>query len=115
MTKKEFKENLAYLEENGIRFTGATPWPEEHPMSVELENYTDAGGDMIIYLEEPTKERLQSYINDFDINEEIMIWWRDGEGKAHAAGVPFDNIGQHYDDLKAWLKDLQEVCDGMPH
>lgn len=70
---------------------------------------------MIIDLEEPTKEQLQKYINDFDVNENVIMWWRDGKDSANENGVPFDNIRDHYEDYDAFIETLQAVCDKMPY
>ena len=107
--------NLLILDENSITKENSEPVWKEHTRSVELETYTDGGEDMIICLEEPTRERLQEYIDGFDINEEVMLWWRDGEDAAHKNGVPFDNIRDHYDDYKNYLKYIQKVCKAMPY
>ena len=97
---KEFI-NLNYLERNDIYSCG----------DEEFETYTDAGEDMIINLEEPTKKQLQKYIDEFDINYNVSIWWPNGEkGK----GVPFDNMKEQYEDYEAYLKRLQKVCNKMP-
>jgi hypothetical protein len=55
---------------------------------------------------------LQEYIDDFNINYEVVSWWQDGK---KGNGVPFDNIKQHYDDVEDWLKWLQTICDKMPY
>ncbi len=110
MNKKEYKKNLAYLEGNDITLCGDELW-DDKPWSVELETYTDAGEDMIIDLEEPTKECLKKYIDDFDINEEVMLWWENGYDAARAKGVPFANIRDHYDDYENYLKRLQAICE----
>ena len=114
MNKEEYKTNLSILEDNNINLTSEKIWDDE-PFSVELETYTDAGEDMIINLEEPTKECLQSYIEDFDVNENVMMWWRNGKDEAHQKGVPFDNIKDHYDDYKSFLTMLREVCNLLPY
>ena len=96
--------NVCYLEENGITCS------EE-----ELECYTDAGEDMIISLDKIMKEDLQEYINAFDINEEVMLWWQNGVEAAREKGVPFDNIKDHYKDYEDFLEWLQGICDKMPY
>ena len=106
--------NLLYLDENSITLESTEVWDDE-PRSVELETYTDAGEDMIIDLEKPTKDCLQKYIDDFDINEKVMLWWENGADYAHSKGVPFDNIRDHYTDYEDWLKELQGVCNAMPY
>lgn len=96
--------NELYLENNDINSCGEQ----------EFECYTDAGGDMIFTLEEVTKECLKQYIDGFDINEEVMIWWSEGADYAHGKGVPFDNIREHYEDYESFLKRLQKICNKMP-
>lgn len=104
--------NLLYLEDNDITTVSEDPVWENFQNSVELECYTDAGEDMLIDLEEPTKEKLQEYIDSFDINGNVILWWPGGEpGK----GVPFSNIREHYEDYEDYLEWLQNVCDKMPY
>lgn len=107
--------NLLVLDDNSITKENKEPVWNEHPASVELETYTDAGEDMIISLEEPTRESLQEYIDSFDVNDKVMMWWQNGKESAHKAGVPFDNIRDHYDDYTCYLKELQRVCNLMPY
>lgn len=109
----EFKKNIDYLEENDISFLGDCGW-DNLLYQAELETYTDSGEDMIIHLEVVDKEHLQDYIDDFDINENVMMWWRDGEDAAHEHGVPFTDIRDHYKDYEDYLERLQGICDGMP-
>lgn len=103
----EWKEslNLLYLEEQGFNVNKTSSG------DVELEIFTDGGEDMIISMEKATKENLRQYIRDFDINEQVLLWWPDGKP---GRGVPFDNIKEHYEDYEAFLKMLQKVCDKMP-
>lgn len=108
---KKFKKNIQILEDNDIHICGEGPVWEEHPNSVELETYTDAGEDMIIDLEEPSRECLEEYIDGFDIDDEVMLWWQNGRDAAHTKGVPFDNIREHYEDYEAYLKELRRVAE----
>lgn len=112
MNRQEFNANKKYLLEdcNNI-FWNSQAWDEE-PFSVELESYTKAGGDMVFNLEVCDKKHLQEYIDDFNINYEVVSWWQDGK---KGNGVPFDNIKEHYDDCENWLKWLQTICDKMPY
>lgn len=107
----KFKANIEHLSENDIIWR---PDFGESAFSGELECYTPAGEDMFITLEVVDKEHLQDYINNFDINENVSLWWPHGE-KAEGMGVPFDNMKEHYEDYEEWLTGLQEVCDGMPY
>lgn len=77
----------------------------------ELECYTDAGEDMIISLDKVLKKNLQEYINSFDINANVLLWWEDG---TPGNGVPFDNVKEHYEDYEAYIERLQAICDKMP-
>ena len=112
MTRKEFNANKKYLLEDckNIFFNGGSL-----KETTELETYTDAGEDMIIYLEVLDKEHLQEYIDNFDINDEVLVWWQHGKEYAHSKGVPFDNIKEHYEDYEAWLEWLKGICNNMPY
>ncbi len=66
---EKFNRNIEILEENDVRLCSAPVW-EDKPNSVELELYTNAGGDMVFCLNEPTKEELMRYAEDFDIDED---------------------------------------------
>lgn len=86
----------------------------EEPNGIELESYTDAGGDMIttISVEDDWKHDFREYVDNFDIDKEVTLWWPDGQpGK----GVPFDNIRDHYNDTEEWLnwmKDIARIMEG---
>lgn len=96
--------NLRYLDECGI-----SKMDGEDGLSC----YTPNGDEeMFIRLEKPRKEYLQEYIDNFDINYNVMMWWPNGQ---KGSGVPFDNIKEHYEDYEEWLQWLQKVCDGMPY
>lgn len=94
--------NLLYLEDFDITSNG----------DGELECYTDAGEDMIISLDKVRKKNLQDYIDNFDINEEVLSWWQNGQP---GNGVPFNNLKEHYEDYEAYLERLQKACDKMPY
>lgn len=104
--------NLDYLEEHSISKQNDEPVWSGCLRSVELECYTDAGGDMFITLEAPTKDQLQDYIDNFDIDEEVALWWPNG---CPGNGVPFANMREHYNDLEDYLKWLQGICNKMPY
>lgn len=113
MNKRDFNKNVKYLEKNSITFCGQ-PW-DDLKWSAELESYTDAGGDMLICLKELNKECLRDYLDNFDIDDEIMAWWGNSTPATRSAsGLPFDNIREHYNDLESWVEWMKEVCDGMP-
>jgi len=107
---EKFKHNIEVLEENNVALCSTPVW-EDKPNSVELEYYTNAGGDMIICLDEPSQRCLNEYLDNFDIDEEVMLWWRNGSDAAHKSGVPFDNTREHYEDLEAWVKELKRIAE----
>ena len=70
---------------------------------------------MYINLEEISADALEEYVNSFDVNEEVAIWWPDGVA---GRGVPFDNQAEHVEDLELWLAELRDIIDasrGIEH
>ena len=108
MTQEIFNKNKEYLESNDVRVIAQGLW-DNKPFSAELECYTPAGEDMIIDLEELSRDALQEYIDSFDINENVLLWWENGQ----PTDIPFDNIKEHYEDYEEWLEDLERISEGM--
>ena len=104
---KEMQELLNMFEEKGLTWTNGPVW-EEKPFSVELNTSTPAGEDMYIYLEEISIEALEEYVNGFDINEEVSLWWQNGEP---GPGVPFDNQAEQVADYEEYLAGLRDIID----
>lgn len=100
--------NTMILEDNGIY-----PISQYKDGTFELETYTDAGEDMIINLDKLDKQQMEEYIDNFDIDEEVMLWWQYGKEAAKAKGVPFDNIVEHCRDYQVYLKNLRSVSRRM--
>lgn len=101
---KKMKKLLDLWEENELHWIG--PAWEENPQSVELNCSTGAGEDMSINLEKISVDALEDYVNGFDINYEVSLWWPDGKP---GRGVPFDNQAEQiedYEDYLAWLRDI---------
>lgn len=108
---KETQKLLDLWEDNDLHWTG-TAWDDE-PMSVELNCSTGAGEDMYINLHEISADALEEYVNDFDIDENVSLWWENGEP---GRGVPFENQGEQvadYEDYLAWLRDIIDASRGM--
>ena len=105
MTKKEIEANIKVLEENGIEFIN------QDGKSYEFEAFTPAGGDMVIILDEPSKEELEKYVDNFDINEEVIMWWRDGRSN----DLPFMNVRDHYNDLEKYIDRISDICDMLKY
>lgn len=107
MNKKEFNANIAYLEENNVSVNDEPLW-EDEPYSRELYFETPSGGDFYICVEEVTRKRVLECLDDYDINEVVMLWW---EGGRH----PFGNIKALYEDIEEWLEDFKEIAYNMPY
>ena len=104
---KEKQALLDLWEEQGLNWTSGPQWKNK-PHSVELERYTNAGGDMIIALEDISADALEKYIDDFDVNAEVALWWPDGQP---GRGVPFASQAEHVADLEDWLAGLRDIVD----
>lgn len=103
---KEKQQLLDLWEENDLQWTG--PAWDDRPGSVELNGYTEAGEDMYINLEEISADALEEYVNDFDINYNVSIWWPNGE---KGSGVPFDSMDEQVEDYEDWLARIRDIID----
>jgi hypothetical protein len=94
--------NEAYLSSNGFNCVSVdNGW--------ELENFTDGGEDMIIYIDNLTKKKLIEYLNNFNVNEETMQYW------PYVSKQPFDNIRDFYNDLENWKEKTLRIAERMPY
>lgn len=103
---KEKQQLLDLWEENDLTWTG--PAWDDKLGSVELNGSTEAGEDMYICLEEISADALEEYVNDFDINYEVSIWWPNGQ---KGRGVPFDSMDEQVEDYENWLASLRDIID----
>ena len=103
---KEKQQLLDLWEEHDLNWCGSA-W-EENPGSVELNGSTEAGEDMYICLEEISANALEEYVNNFDINENVAMWWPNG---VPGRGVPFDNQAEQVEDYENWLAYLRDIID----
>lgn len=104
---KKMQKLLDLWEENDIFWNG--PAWEDEPHSVELECCTGAGEDMGFNLHHISADDLEEYVNGFDINENVSLWWPNGQ---KGSGVPFENQAEHVQDYEmylAWLRDIIDV------
>jgi len=106
MKKNEIKANIKLLEDEGFNISTCEDG------SFELESYTDAGGDMLIYVDELSRANLLRYIYDFDINNEVVIWWQNG---ADGKKTPFADIRQHYNDVENWCDWCEQVFEQLKY
>lgn len=107
MKKNEFKANVAYLENAGVVVSEDAVW-ENNPFSRELYFETPSGGDFGITVEEVIREKVLEYFDDYDVNEECLLWWNSGKS-------PFSNIKALYEDIEQWLEDFKEIVYNMPY
>lgn len=114
----ERDDYVSFFEAVGFKVCGTCRigcGPEDN--GIELEAYTDAGEDMIVSIEvnEDWKADFREYVEGFDINENVRLWWAEGEEKARESGLPFDSPAEQVEDYKdwvAWLKNIVCVMDG---
>ena len=104
---KEKQQLLDLWEEHDLYWLTGEVW-EDKPHSVELETSTPAGGDMIINLEDISVDALKEYVDNFDINYEVSLWWENGEP---GRGVPFDSMDEHVEDYEEFLAELRDIID----
>ena len=107
MTKKEFKANVSYLKNAGVVISEDAAW-RGYPYSRELYFETPSGGDFSITVEEVTREKVLEYLDDYDVNEECILWWNGGR-------LPFSNIKALYEDIEQWLENFKEIAYNMPY
>lgn len=63
---------------------------------------------MYICLEEISADALQEYVENFDIEYNVSIWWPNG---VKGRGVPFDSQAEQVADYELWLAELRDVID----
>lgn len=107
MKKREFRANVAYLENAGVGVSKDVAW-ENYPFSRELYFETPACGDFGISVKEVTRDNVLEYLDDYDVNEECLLWWNSGKS-------PFSNIKALYEDIEQWLEDFKEIAYNMPY
>lgn len=108
MTTKELEANVEYLRNEGVHVPDEPTWCNK-PYSRELYLYTEGGGDFSICVEELTSIDLVIALEDYDVNEETVLWWNSGRG------VPFDNIKDLYEDIENWKNKFIKIAEGMPY
>ena len=83
----------------------------EDEFSYELENWTDGGVNMIIYLDkrkdENLKQQLIEYIGNFDIDEAIEIHRQDERYKEDFT------IYQSLEDFTKWVESVEKLIEKL--
>lgn len=93
-----------FFEENGFN---VYQFEQDGQQCAELERWTSGGVDMIATLIPFTKEEFISYVNDFDIDEEIDNYRQD---KAYKATF---SISQSFTDFTEFHNMLKEVAEKL--
>ena len=81
---------------------------------IEIENWTDGGEDMLIYLDDFTVEELELYADEYNIDDHIEMMMQDKSPGGYAANF---TLTEALADQTAWLEDLREVireAKGLP-
>lgn len=107
MKNREFKANEKYLSENGVYVENKPTW-KKYPYSRELYFRTPAGGDFYICVEEMNRELVIQALDNFDINEETLLWWNSDR-------TPFETIKELYEDIEQWRDDFMKIANEMPY
>jgi len=90
----------AFFEEQGFQ---VHLFEQDNEQNAEVESWSDGGVDMIINLLPFTKEEFIKYVNDFDIDEEIMLNRQD---KRYCADF---TLTQSLKDFKKYHTGLKKV------
>lgn len=106
---RTINKNLEVFEKYNVHKVNTEPLYAGYPQSVEMELYTDAGEDMLMDLEQPTRECLLEWIEDFDINDEVITWWVSDRHNS----LPFNNIKEHYEDYEKMINKLLKLADEL--
>lgn len=107
MNKRQFKANEKHLTENGVYVENEPTW-EEYPYSRELYFRTPAGGDFSVCVEEMDRESVIQALQDFDINENTLLWWNSDR-------TPFETIKELYEDIEQWRDNLMGIANEIPY
>lgn len=71
-----------------------------------LENYSPAGGDMVI--EEKSKEDILTYCRNYDAEEEFKVWYGANNGEPSNPGDLWEDCLQQGEMYDALLKVLEK-------
>ena len=104
-----YNANKDFLEENGFSIGENEKW---EGVDIEIESYTNGGGDMIITLDNLTRENMVNYLQDFDVYEETNLWFPEGKP---GRGVPFDNYKDLWEDIENWRRWALSIAKEMPY
>ena len=78
---------------------------QDGKLCAELEKWTSGGVDMIIWLNPFTKEEFISYVNDFDIDEEITL---NRQNKQYCNDFTIRQSVDDFEEFQTLLKSIAE-------
>lgn len=76
-------------------------WYDEKDGTLELEDWTNRGYDVILTPEECTLESVIQAVEDFDPTHEILIWWQNEKFRNNYAN---NSLRVALDDMEAWKR-----------
>ena len=100
----EIEKLKTFFEENGFNVSLHI---QDNVQCAELEKWTFGGVDMIIWLNPFTPEEFKSYVNDFDIDEQIDIHRQDKSYKNNFT------LSQSLTDFTDFHNELKEVASKL--
>ena len=101
MTTKKLQ---TFFEENGFN---VNLFEQDKIQCAELEKWTNGGVDMIIYLEPFTIDEFKSYVDDFNVDDEIDL---------HRQSQEYKNtftIRESLVDFEDFYNDLKELTNKL--
>lgn len=102
MTKKQL---IKFFEDNDFR---VHLFEEEGKQIAEIERWTDGGVDMIILLRPFTFEEFKKYVNDFSVDDEIMLH---RQAKDYCTAFTIRESLEDFENYHQLLKDIVKKID----
>lgn len=81
---------------------------QDNRQCAEVEKWTDGGVDMIIWLNPFTVAEFKSYVDNFDVDEQVQSHYQDSNYKANFT------IRESLDDFTNFHNHLKEVVSKLP-
>lgn len=101
---KNTEQLQKFFEDNGFNVHLTE---QDGAQCAEVESWTNGGVDMNIWLNPFTEDEFISFVNDFDIDEEIELHRQDPRYKADFT------ISRSLSDFKAYYKMLNKVAKAI--
>ena len=102
------KELTKFFEDHDF---GVSLYKDGKTQTAELEMWTSGGVDMNIYLNPFTKEEFISYVDDFDVDEQIMTFRQD---KRYCADFTLRQSVHDFEEFESLLKSIVGELNNLP-